>query len=499
MAKKKVIVIGAGLAGLATGIYARMNGYDARIFEHGRQPGGVSATWKRGDYLFDGGIHFYMGFRPGQPVHELYQELGVYQADQYREMDIYSRFIHPQDGSSIDVTPDLDGFAAALRDLSPPDSGLVGDLIAGAKTFARADFLAPMEKPPEMQSAWGLAKMMFRAARTLKYYRGRYNRPISATTSHMQHPWLQEIWDHIFLPDVPVWFVLVILGMLHAGNMALRLDGSAGFARALEQRFLDLGGDITYGATVTGIRVENNRAVGVRLARGEDHRSDIVVSAADGYQTIFELLSGRYLNADIRKRFSEWPLFKPVVMVNFGVRREFDNDPWMVSAKADPPIRAGFPASDWMPVRIFNYSSTFAPAGRTVLQVMIESAWNPWSALREDMPAYRAEKKELEQQVLKSLEKIWPGLPDQVEVSDVSTPCTLWRYTLNRRGAYEGFALTEKTITARVSRTLPGLQRFYMAGQWTTPGGGVVPSLMTGRHAVMLMCRQDGKKFRRIE
>jgi hypothetical protein len=26
-----------------------------------------------------------------------------------------------------------------------------------------------------------------------------------------------------------------------------------------------------------------------------------------------------------------------------------------------------------------------------------------------------------------------------------------------------------------------------------------VPSLMTGRHAVMLMCRQDGKKFRRIE
>jgi hypothetical protein len=62
-----------------------------------------------------------------------------------------------------------------------------------------------------------------------------------------------------------------------------------------------------------------------------------------------------------------------------------------------------------MPVRIFNYSSAFAPEGKTVLQVMIESAWDPWCALREDMQAYRAEKKEVEQQVLTSLQKIWPG------------------------------------------------------------------------------------------
>ncbi len=38
MAEKKVIIIGAGLAGLATGIYARMNGYQAHIFEHANQP-----------------------------------------------------------------------------------------------------------------------------------------------------------------------------------------------------------------------------------------------------------------------------------------------------------------------------------------------------------------------------------------------------------------------------------------------------------------------------
>jgi hypothetical protein len=34
-----------------------------------------------------------------------------------------------------------------------------------------------------------------------------------------------------------------------------------------------------------------------------------------------------------------------------------------------------------------------------------------------------------------------------------------------------------------------------MAGQWVSPGGGVIPALVTGKHAVMLLCHQDGKKF----
>ena len=497
MQKKEVIIIGAGLSGLATGIYSQMNGYKARIFEHGRQPGGVSATWRRGSYKFDGGIHFYMGYRPGQPVHELYRELGVYQSDQYREMDIYSRFIHPENGSCIDVTQDLDRFADELKEISPADGRLVDDLITGAKVFSRADFLASMEKPPDLQGTWDLMKMMIRLAGTLKYYLGRYNQPINTVTRRLHDPWLKEIWDHIFLPDVPVWFVLVILGMLHARNMALRLDGSAGFARALESRFLDLGGDIVYGTTVKEIMVKNNQAVGVRLSDDETQKADAVVSAADGYQTIFELLSGKFTDPSIIMRYSKWPLFTPVVMVTYGVKREFKEDPWMVAIKANPPIKAGYLIGSWLPVRIFNYSPAFAPIGKTVIQVMVESAWEPWQSLRENMEAYKSEKRDLEAQVLNSLEKMWPGLSGQVEVSDVSTPYTMWRYTLNRHGAYEGFAITNKTITARVSRMLPNLKAFYMAGQWTSPGGGVVPSLMTGRHAVMLMCRQDGKKFRR--
>jgi phytoene dehydrogenase-like protein len=34
-----------------------------------------------------------------------------------------------------------------------------------------------------------------------------------------------------------------------------------------------------------------------------------------------------------------------------------------------------------------------------------------------------------------------------------------------------------------------------MAGQWVMPGGGVPACLYSGRHAIQLLCRDDGKAF----
>lgn len=43
MPDKSLLIIGAGLAGLAAGVYAQRNGYRAHIFEHHGQPGGAAA------------------------------------------------------------------------------------------------------------------------------------------------------------------------------------------------------------------------------------------------------------------------------------------------------------------------------------------------------------------------------------------------------------------------------------------------------------------------
>jgi phytoene dehydrogenase-like protein len=46
-----------------------------------------------------------------------------------------------------------------------------------------------------------------------------------------------------------------------------------------------------------------------------------------------------------------------------------------------------------------------------------------------------------------------------------------------------------------VQKTLPGLDHFYMAGQWVEPGGGVPMAIQSGRQVVQLMCEAAGREF----
>jgi phytoene dehydrogenase-like protein len=78
---------------------------------------------------------------------------------------------------------------------------------------------------------------------------------------------------------------------------------------------------------------------------------------------------------------------------------------------------------------------------------------------------------------------------------DVATPMTYENYTGNWQGSMEGWLITTKTMTMRMSKTLPGLQNFYMAGQWVEPGGGVPTAAMSGRNVIRNICQRDKRPF----
>ena len=81
------------------------------------------------------------------------------------------------------------------------------------------------------------------------------------------------------LPDFPMIAMLMTLAWMHLKAAGYPIGGSLEFARAIERRYLDLGGEIHYRSPVTNVLVENDQAVGVRLADGTEYRSDIVISA----------------------------------------------------------------------------------------------------------------------------------------------------------------------------------------------------------------------------
>jgi len=72
------------------------------------------------------------------------------------------------------------------------------------------------------------------------------------------------------------------------------------------------------------------------------------------------------------------------------------------------------------------------------------------------------------------------------------------RFTGNWLGSTCGWLLTNDTMTMMVQgmdKTLPGLQIFYLCGQWVEPGGSVPIVAMSGRNAIQLICHAEQQLF----
>ena len=108
---------------------------------------------------------------------------------------------------------------------------------------------------------------------------------------------------------------------------------------------------------------------------------------------------------------------------------------------------------------------------------------------------YRNEKETIRKDAMGLLETHYPGVADKVEVTDIATPLTTVRYTGVWKGAFEGFSLSTdmmKTLPMRLER----LKRFTLAGQWLFPGGGQPASAMSGKWAIKMLCKEEGRRFR---
>ena len=147
--------------------------------------------------------------------------------------------------------------------------------------------------------------------------------------------------------------------------------------------------------------------------------------------------------------------------------------------------------------RIFHFDPTFAPAGKTaVTSILPTRNFEYWNDLRHNDPAaYHAQKHRVADAVIAVLEKRLPGVRGAIEVVDVSTPATVFRYTANWKGTMEGWLVEPGAGFRPLPNTLPGLKQFMMVGQWVMPGGGLPSGPITARPAVKAICRHDHVPF----
>ena len=499
MQDNSIIIIGAGFAGLSAGIYAQMNGYATHIFEMHDSPGGLCTAWKRKGYTIDGCIHWLVGSSPQSGMYGYWQEVGIAQGRQFINLDEYMRY-EGADGRTLIFYTDLDRLEKHMLEFSPQDAEATREFIQAIRVWL--DFDQPSPSAPLFKRLGQGLKLGLTLVTHGREMRKWMNTTTEEFASRFKDPVIREALRDAWFPEFSMFFILITFACLHNQNAGYPIGGSLPMSKALAGRYLDLGGVIHYNSRVEKILVEGDQAVGVRLADGSEHRAGRVISAADGYTTIFKMLEGRYVDEKTCEPYEKWPTFPSLLFVGVGVNRSMDDVPQTVSGinfSLRRPAEVGDALRDRLSVHIFNQDPTLAPAGKTSLVVMMPSSYAYWKELAQDRVAYEEKKDQVARTVVALLDQRFPGISEQVEMVDVATPLTFERYTGNWKGSFEGWLITPQnsyTMTKPMSQTLPGLQNFYMCGQWVQPGGGLPTGVMSGRRLVQALCKQDRKRFR---
>jgi phytoene dehydrogenase-like protein len=497
--EKSIIIIGAGISGLSTGCYGQMNGYRTKIFESHSSPGGLCTSWKRKGYTFDGCIHWLAGSGSGG-MHQIWEELGAVQGRKMINHEESGR-VQGIDGKTLIVYTNVDRLERHMLELAPADKALIEEFCGVIRLFSKFDM--PVAKPKELYGPLDYAEMMIHMLPFMKAWKKYTQILMRDFINRFRDPFLREALLAVFgdagnytMPDFSVVFAAIMLAWYNTDNAGFPTGGSLEFARAIEQRYLSLGGTIQYKSRVKKVLVEGGKAVGVTLEDGSEHHADIVISASDGYNTIFNLLGGKYIDDKIRTLYEKQPIYQPCIQVSMGIARDFSSEPQAVTYKLEKPITIAGEEHKWLSVKNYCCDPSLAPAGKSVLAVLLKSNHAYWKGMYSQRERYEAEKVAITRIVVAELERVYPGIEKQIEVVDVTTPLTYERYTGNWQGSPQGWVTDLKTggMGEGIPRTLPGLDNFYMVGQWVGEEG-CPGAAMSGRNRVQLLCKKDGKKF----
>ncbi|HET7357700.1 MAG TPA: NAD(P)/FAD-dependent oxidoreductase [Nocardioidaceae bacterium] len=497
------VVIGAGLGGLSTAALLATNGRRTLVVEQNQVVGGCSQVFRRqgNKYEFDVGVHYIGDCAPGGTVDRLMRGLGLEGRVEFAELD--------PDGFSTITLPTVtfrvprgwrayeDRLADTFPDQEPGIRRCVGTLRVVAEEI-RAD--RPVNLRHAAARAGSLRSMLWWGMRPLArlFDACRLSQEVRTVIA-------AESGDYGLPPSKAP-------AALHAGFLDHYLKAGAyypkGGGQVLAARLTEVirahGGRVRTKARVRRVLLEGGRAVGVRLADGEEIRSPVVVSNADIKRTYLELVGSEHLPTRLRRKAERFrmalPLFSLYLAVDFDVRDRLPNSTCWIYPHADIEAIYGDAYAGRVPaqVPVFMTSGTLkdpdgdhtAPPGHSTLELMTiapadHEAWGvgrgPVAGERYSRsPSYLAVKDKLAEAVLDTACAVIPDLREHIVYRDASSPITQERFTLSTAGACYGLEMTLDQLgpfRPDVTTPIPGL---FLAGASTKHQHGIVATLNGG-------------------
>jgi phytoene dehydrogenase-like protein len=487
--KSKIIIIGGGIAGLSAGVFGQKRGFETEIFEMHTVPGGQCTAWKRKGYMFDYCIGWLMGSSSGS-MNTLWKQLGALSEDvPILDPEVFVRNVD-NEGQEFLIYKDMQKWEAYLKGIAPEDEEAISRMFSILDKLSLSGDMEEIMKPKPLRRTLPMLKIFLRMLPAMipmiKYGKksgGQFIKEMGFKNEFLRHFLEQMYGDENFSA---IGF-LMMLSLFKDNNAGYPAGGSLNFVLRILNKYQELGGTLSAGRRVNKILIEDGKAVGVKLEDGTIQKSDYVIAACDLHTVIYDMLDGKYIPEDIKNAFENWPLFKPLVQVSFGIKKEIKEKQMMTNYLV--PTKIGATKIDSYSISNYSYDPAMAPEGKTTIVIKFESPYEIWEHLEHN--PYEKEKERIKEDAIILLEKTYPGIKDFIEVVDVATPLTDIKYTGVYRAAYEGFRPTKSNMNKILNPIIKGLDNFILAGQWLFPGGGLPPSALSGKWAIEVFYKKE--------
>ncbi|MEO5910159.1 MAG: 1-hydroxycarotenoid 3,4-desaturase CrtD [Pelobium sp.] len=315
----KAIIIGSGIAGIASAIRLAAKGYQTDVFEANPYPGGKLTELKLGDFRFDAGPSL---FTMPQYVDELFLLAGKNPKDYftYQKLDEVCRYFW-DDGTCLNATSDIDKFAKEIADNTSSSAQEIKKFFKKSSTIYDITHEVFLEKSLHQLSTYlrlNTAKSFLRfheidAFRTMA----------SANASFFNDPKMVQYANRFATyngssPYLAPATLNVIPHLEQNFGAYFPKNGMHDITLSLVKLAEDLGVKFHYEKPVDEIIVENKKVKGI-MVDGNFIESSLVISNMDVYFTYKKLMKDESQPKKILKQERS----SSALIFYWGIKREF--------------------------------------------------------------------------------------------------------------------------------------------------------------------------------
>ncbi len=345
---KTLTVIGAGISGLTCAIYAQRAGFKTTILEKAGGPGGVSTSWKRKGYTFEGGIHWLIGSRPGLPLHDVWTDTGALGTNNpvFYKDPVYTLI----DGDTVLELPrSAKKMQKVLGTFSPRDKAALAVLRfhIWCFTFFHTPILdlgGLKVRHPRRFSLPEFLKMgpaVLLTPYLMSISAGRY-------IKRFRNPHVRRLLETVVDPKINALSLIYTLSTFDDGDGGYPEGGSLRMSRNMADTFTALGGQIRYHTPAIGVR-ETPEGICVLTENGSI-ASDAVVISSDA-RTAIDKLFPEPLETRWARRLRSKLRTAQCMFVAIGVRADLSGFPRCMQIVLERYCDTfeGSYMSEWMP------------------------------------------------------------------------------------------------------------------------------------------------------